>query len=428
MGREAAGMALVTRVTALVLLAGLANSACAQDATTAPAEAQAPEEAPEAPAKAEGSSFKLEDLAWQKGPVRIVPFGVGIFNVNYDTRSLFPGSFALYAQPNNAFNRNQFEMSPQNSFLGVDITGPPIGEAKTSGRIDFDFRGPSPVQNNATPYFLDIYGEIKTERWRFLVGQAHDVISPLDPPVLNFTIGPIGYMPGDIGFFRAQAQLDLYCPLSDTVQLNWQGSLNQQVIQTLQTATDLFGTDAGWPDVESRLALALGPLLEGTTRPVEVGVSAHIGERLLEDQTNQLVRHYRTWSLNCDLTAQLFEGTTIQGEGFMGAVLGSYNGAIFQGIDPIRLTAIRAMGGWLSLEQKFTPEVRGHLGVGIDDANHNDLSPGLRSRNMAYWGNVMWNITQQLTWGMEVSWWQTEYLAAPTNSAVRIETTLLYKF
>jgi hypothetical protein len=431
-------MALRGRLAALIVLAALTGVAHAQDCVPpVPDEESPPKEAPVSPApdpppdaeppKDKCDSFKLEDLAWRKGKISIVPFGVGIFNVNYNTRSLFQGSYVLYANPNNEFNRSQFEMSPQNTLLGVNFTGPDVGEAKTGGRIDFDFRGPNPVDTNATPYFFHFYGEIKTEYWRFAVGQDHDIVSPLDPPVVNFTIGPIGYVAGDIGFFRAQARLELYCPLNDDVQVNWQGSLNQQVIQALQTGTDIFGTDAGWPDIQGRLALALGPL-EDKVRPLEIGVSAHIGERILEDVPDHLLRHYRSWSLNGDLQAKLTDSTKVIGEVFMGSVLGSYNGAIFQGIDPVRLTAIRAAGGWVSLEQKLCPTVLAHVGFGIDDANANDLSAGKRNVNLEYWSNVYWDITPELSWRLEVSFWETRFLAAPTNSAVRIETAVLYRF
>lgn len=282
------------------------------------------------------------------------------------------------------------------------------------------------MQDTATPYYFDIYGEIKTDRWRLLLGQGKDVISPLDPKVLNFTNEFVGYMPGDIGFFRAQARLDLNASLTDSVEAIWQGSLNQQVIQGLQTGTDIFGTEAGWPDVQGRIALGLGPK-DGGLRAFEVGVSAHIGERVLQDVPQLMLRHYRTWSFNVDLQAKLTDSTRIQGEAYMGSVLGSYNGAVFQGIDPGTLGAIRAVGGWLEVEQRFCERFRFHVGAGADDPNNHDLSPGTRSLNAACWANLYWDITPQLTWAIEVSQWETRFMQAPTNSPARIET-VLYTF
>src|SRR5262245_13793346 len=185
-------MALRSASAAIVMLVGLTTGLRAQEATPplapakeAPSDAGAsPEPPPAPPPKEQESSFRLEDLAWRKGDVSLVPFGFGILNVNYDTRRLVQGSYALYANPADVFDRSQFGISPQNTFLGVDITGPSINGAKTGGRIDFDFRGPTPTINDAVPFFYDIFGEIKTDRWRLLVGQTHDLISPLDPIVL----------------------------------------------------------------------------------------------------------------------------------------------------------------------------------------------------------------------------------------------------
>ncbi len=443
-------MTWAARILPLVVLAGLTAAAHGQDvvpgpaqqlppvpgqeAVPAPAQQQPPpvEATPPAPPAPESAAetqkwFRLEDLAWRKGPFSIVPFGTAIFNTNYNTSSLFVGSYALYAQPNDVFNRTQFEMSPQNSFLGVNLTGPAFGEAKMSGRIDFDFRGPNPVQDTATPYFFDIYGELKTDRWRLLLGQGKDVISPLDPSVLNFTNGMVGYMPGDMGFFRAQARLDLNADLTDSVKLIGQGSINQQVIKGLEAPTDIFGTEAGWPDIQGRIAFSLGSK-DSAVRTFEAGVSAHIGERVLQDGADMVLRHYRTWSFNVDMQTKLTESTRIQGEAYMGAVLGSYDGGIFQGIDPGKLCAIRSVGGWLELEQKFCERFRFHIGAGADDPNNNDLSPGTRSFNASCWANIYWDVTPQLTWAVEVSQWETRYMQGATNSPARIETTVFYSF
>src|SRR4051794_22870578 len=129
-------MALWSRVVAVLALAVLAVPArgqvavlpaeVSQEVKPAPAVPPAPPAAAPVnaePAKEEAAPLKLEDLAWRKGPVSLVPFGVGIVNVNYNTRRLFQGSYALYAYPGDFFDRSQFEISPQNTFLGVDITG-----------------------------------------------------------------------------------------------------------------------------------------------------------------------------------------------------------------------------------------------------------------------------------------------------------------
>src|SRR5262249_20754496 len=188
-------------------------------------------------------STRPEDLAWTKGKVKIVPFGFAVCNVAYNTAFLVPGSYALYANPKNAFDQTQFEISPQNTLLGVDITGPKVGAAQTGGRIDFDFRGPQPVETNAAPYFFDIYGEIKSDCFRFLLGQAADIIAPLNPSNLNFYTAGNGYGVGNLGFFPAQVRGEVYVPLGDCNRLTLQGCLAQQFAPPSPPRADGCGRD-----------------------------------------------------------------------------------------------------------------------------------------------------------------------------------------
>src|SRR5262245_22760932 len=125
--------------------------------------------------------------AWDKDGVKIVPYGILIANLNYNSSALAPGSFAGFAFPNAPENTAQFNISPGNAYLGVDIKWPKIGEWEINGKVDFDLRGPTPlrVNNIFAPLFINVYGEAKTERYRILAGQAPDIISPLFSNSLN---------------------------------------------------------------------------------------------------------------------------------------------------------------------------------------------------------------------------------------------------
>jgi hypothetical protein len=432
--RKRAGAALVLAL----LWAGLSASAIQAQEPTKPAqtseagtlaEPAAPDTKPpgESSPDPSKSATRPEDLAWTKGKVKIIPFGFAVCNVAYNTASLFPGSYALYANPHNAFNQTQFEISPQNTLLGVDIIGPKVGDAQTAGRIDFDFRGPQPVETNAAPYFFDIYGEIKSDCYRFLLGQAADVIAPLNPSNLNFYTAGNGYGVGNLGFFRAQVRGEVYVPVGECDRLIFQGCMAQQVVPVIQPGAEVFGQDAGWPDLQGRAALGLGPEKEGH-RPFEAGLSAHIGERTVDVLAPQQKLHFQTWSVTGDLRVELTERTGFQGELFMGRLLGSYNGGINQGINLTKRVAIRSRGGWVEVWHRFSDKLTGHLGYGIDDPDDDDLSAGERSLNTFYYANLYCNITEQLQVGLEFSWWETRYVTDPDNRALRIETAVIYRF
>src|SRR5262249_33687840 len=56
-----------------------------------------------------------------------------------------------------------------------------------------------------------------------------------------------------------------------------------------------------------------------------------------------------------------------------------------------------------------------------DDPFDRDLSTGFRSRNTVIDGNLFYNITPQLQFGLEVSHWRTQYLGLSDGKVVRVE-------
>ena len=141
--------------------------------------------------------------AWDKDGVKIIPYGIIIANVNYNSSDLDPGSIVGFALPDIRTNTPQFNISPGNTYLGVDIKWPKIGDWEINGKVDLDLRGPTPLRANNifAPLFIHVYGEAKTERYRLMAGQAEDVMSPVYSNSLNTY--PFSYLPGKFGFFRS---------------------------------------------------------------------------------------------------------------------------------------------------------------------------------------------------------------------------------
>src|SRR5262245_47928275 len=219
--------------------------------------------------------------AWEKGGVKIIPFGILIANVNYNSSSLDTGSIVGFVFPDLPFNTPQFNISPGNTFLGADIKWPKIGEWEINGKVDFDLRGPTPLRANNifAPLFIHVYGEAKTERYRIMAGQSEDLVSPLISNSLNAY--PFSYLPGTLGFFRPQVRFETYQPISDDFTFIFKGAI-AQAIQTFQVADEVIGDQAGLPDGQMRLALGYGKPDRHDPyqrRPFELGVTGHLGKR-----------------------------------------------------------------------------------------------------------------------------------------------------
>jgi hypothetical protein len=369
--------------------------------------------------------------AWEKNGVKIIPYGILIANVNYNTSSLQPGSFGGFALPDIPLNSAQFNISPGNTYLGVDIKWPKIGEWEINGKVDFDLRGPTPlrVNNVFAPLFINVYGEAKTERYRLLAGQAPDIISPTFSNSLN--IYPAGFQPGRLGFFRPQVRFETYQPIGDGFTFIYQGAI-AEAIQTFQVADEVIGDQAGLPDGQSRLALGYGkPDLKDRylRRPFELGVSGHIGRRR-GAQLGVIIteRKFTTWSGNIDLSFKIGSKLRINAEIFRGSVLGDYAAGALQTFNPVRLVGIRAAGAWAQLTYDISHKWQVNGGYGRDDPFNRDLALGQRSLNEMGFGNFFYRITPRLWVAAELSRWRTNWVGLPAGRPFRVEPAVLFFF
>jgi hypothetical protein len=74
------------------------------------------------------------------------------------------------------------------------------------------------------------------------------------------------------------------------------------------------------------------------------------------------------------------------------------------------------------------PKVKLVAGYGVDDPKDEDLNLGNRSKNQAVFGNIQYSPVEAVTFGLEVSKWQTEYLAGDTNESMRAQTSFVLHF
>src|SRR5262245_48145 len=369
--------------------------------------------------------------AWEKDGVKIIPYGILIANLNYNSSALDTGSIVGFALPDLPINQPQFNISPGNTFLGADIKWPKIGKWEINGKVDFDLRGPTPLRSNNifAPLFIHVYGEAKTERYRILAGQAEDLVSPLISNSLNTY--PFSYLSGKLGFLRPQVRFETYQPIGDNFTFIYQGAI-AQAIQTFQVADEVIGDQAGLPDGQSRLALGYGkPDLHDRyhRRPFELGVTGHIGKRS-GTQLGVLItqREFTTWSGDIDLSFKIGRKLRINAEFFGGSVLGDFAGGVFQTFNPARLVAIRAAGAWAQVTYDISDKWQVNAAYGRDDPYNRDLALGQRSLNVSGFGNFYYRITPRLWVATEFSRWRTNWVGLPAGRAFRVEPAVLFFF
>jgi len=67
-------------------------------------------------------------------------------------------------------------------------------------------------------------------------------------------------------------------------------------------------------------------------------------------------------------------------------------------------------------------------GGGGDDPEDADLGVGGRSRNTAFWGTLVHDAGGGLSYGLEVSRWETTYVQGTTGTSWRVQGSVIFAF
>jgi hypothetical protein len=378
-------------------------------------------------------------MVWSDLDIQV--YGNIRLDASYDSSQVEPGNYIKWVRRETVNkNDNQFDMTANQTRLGMRLNGPDDGQIKTSGLVEIDFYGSGGGENTANPRMRHAYMKLEwpAERFEILAGQTWDVISPLNPYTLNDTVL---WWTGNIGYRRPQLRLTKSYALSNDVDLKLEGAAVRTIGRKDSSSID-SGSSEGYPGVQGRGSLTFpffGP------KPTTVGVSGHWAREEYDASTSPAhpQRKFESWSANLDLTQPIYKWLTLKGEMFTGLNLDAYLGGIGQGVRNLGLgtTAspnnydkeIASNGGWAAFELGPWDKWRFNVGAGIDSPSGDDLAGSgsgldIRTRNQAIFGNMIYSINKNAEVGLELSHWRTEYQGSGDAEAVRLQTAFMYKF
>ena len=303
------------------------------------------------------------------------------------------------------------EVHGKSSYLGAVIVGPRMGDLQIGGRIVAFFYGENVLADKTGLFFAKGHGELKNDRWRFALGLDSDVVNPLSPTTLNFVRGSGA---GNLGYLRGQFRVERYLHLCNDRQWTAQFALSDPVVTTFSNfdANEGLTEDNGWPNIEARLAFEAGPLMMregGQQRPFGIGVSGLIGQLRRIGLASNVVSD--VWAVGTDIRVPITNWLSVQGELFHGQTIGTYNGAVVQNFTLVTREGIRSTGGWCEASIQWTPYLHSHFGGGVDNPRDQNLSPGQIERNEFCFANIIWEPTELLDIGFEVSYRDTSYVS-----------------
>ncbi|MDJ0522410.1 MAG: hypothetical protein QNJ90_10110 [Planctomycetota bacterium] len=430
MRRASLGLGLAT--WSLIVLAGAACAA-EPDGTAADPVLRTAASAPDALSPAEIARVReLIDgprLERDEGPTATI-YGFVKLDLAYDAQATNEGNFARWVESEDVReDDDQFSITPRETRVGLKLHGPTFCAAEVSGLIELDFYGGG-GENSSQLRMRHAYVKLVWPDCRItlLAGQTWDVVHPQNPPTINYSVG---WWAGNVGFRRPQLRLSKGFGLGACTT----GLLEAAVVRTITNRDTPFtptfedtGEDAGFPTVQGRISVS-HEVTKGRT--FILGVSGHWGHEELDQNAAGDKRDLETWSLGADVVIPLGQKTTLKGEVWIGRNMDAYLGGIGQGVNDAVAGAEReidAQGGWISLQHKATSCVTLAVGGGIDDPDDDDLAAGNRSYNTHGFVNGWFRPTKRLGFGLELSYWLTEYVGLSDGDSIRVQFAIKYDF
>ncbi|MCK4960606.1 MAG: hypothetical protein KAT00_14440, partial [Planctomycetes bacterium] len=148
---------------------------------------------------------------------------------SYDTSRTSPGNYVKWVE-SEATNKgdDEFNMTANQTRLGLKISGPEEDGLKASGQVEVDFYGNGSGENKAG--FLMRHAFIKLdwpeERFNIIAGQTWDVMSPLNPSTLNYSVQ---WWSGNIGYRRPQVRLTKGFTLGNDIDVTVAGAVARTI-------------------------------------------------------------------------------------------------------------------------------------------------------------------------------------------------------
>ncbi len=378
-----------------------------------------------APVDGGGRLFNMESS------VPVTLYGHVKLDAAYQDSRLNADNFADYVlseSPATTEDDDEFQMTANQTRLGLNLGGLEAGSIKVSGKVEVDFFGDAAATNKPKLLLRQAYLQLDWEEYDLSLraGQTSDLVSPLMPSTLNYCVMR---WQGNAGCRRPQIRL--------TKGFNLEGAVERVEIAVAATRNigpasvehDDSGEDSGTPGLQARLGVKFKLLTEKST---VLGISGSLHSEEYDTAVDDENTDYDSNMVCVDLTLPLLDWLTLKGEFYKGENVSTFLVGVGQGVNVAGDTEIESAGGWIAAT--ITPpgameDWTFNIGYGVDDPAQDDLAGGNISRNVAIFGNAIYNLGGGVSMGLEVMNLETEYNGADDDGdAVRVQLSVIYKF
>jgi regulator of replication initiation timing len=276
--------------------------------------------------------------------------------------------------------------SLRQSEIGLEVFGPRLAGARTSGNLQFDFSGGSPNSPNGVNLGL-VRMRVASIRmdWKdtsIVAGQDNTFFSPLSPTSFASLAIPAFSYAGNLWGWIPQVRLERRFNLSEGQSVVLQGGILDNVTGELPSAFAPFaqaGQSSGQPAYAGRAAWTRNVF----GMPLTLGAAGYYSR-----QTWSMNQNVDGWAAMTDWSVPLARRVSLTGEFYRGRAIGGLGGAVGRSVlfsgNPSpqgQVRALNSVGGWSQLKVIATSKLEFNGAFGVDNPYASDVrgfsvSPG----------------------------------------------------
>jgi len=286
----------------------------------------------------------------------------------------------LALQPSLSDGRGNFGGTLRQSELGLEVFGPRLAGASTTGNVQFDFAGGFPqTLNGVTSGLMRLRTATMRMDWShtsIVAGQDNAFFSPLSPTSFaSLAVPTFGYA-GNLWAWVPQVRVEHRVNFSRDSSLSLQAGILDNLTGEPPRFQSQRVAQAGERSSQPGYGVRMAWTRRAFGQPLTLGVGGYYGR-----QDWGFNRHVDGWASTSDWEVPLGRWFSLSGEFYAGTAVGGFGGAIGRSVvfsgsptDPTsRVRGLDSVGGWSQLKFKPTSRLEFNGAFALDNAMSEDL-------------------------------------------------------
>jgi hypothetical protein len=384
-------------------------------------------------------SSKIDDLYQTKvesaSKYRVRLSGIVLFNLfsnrgtpdNLDVPSYITG-------PNQG--NGEFGATMRQSEIGLEVFGPKIFGARTSGSLSADFGGGFPSTWNGVDAGIfrlrTASARLDWDNTSIVAGQDDLFISPVSPSSYASLLVPAFNFAGNLWAWTPQIRVEHRFAIADDQSIAVQGGVLDNL--TGEFPYDSYFRSAGPGESSGQPGFAVRTAWSEKidNQNLTVGAAGYYSR-----QDYDYGHTLDGWAGMLDWQIPLASRWSLSGEFYRGRALGGLNAAfgrsvIYEGNPSYANTAILAqdsVGGWMQVKLRATPKLEFNTGYGTDNPTASEARKGYASesyvgplfvQNRAVLGNMIYRPRSNLLLSAEYRYFQSFQLDSTSTNGQQV--------